>query len=238
MIKDEDLHLGSKNVGVAQGHHINQDITVINLGPLPNYPEAELRSPIADQEVVKGLVRMLADHNSFSHNVHRPLESGLHVTDYIDLRILAQDTKIGTAFAKAVGMLVDPVEIDIIIGLDQIGLAISRSLSNLIGKPCSYFLTSSSKPRMIENEIPKSFGTRVLLVCDVVATGDTVHTAIGRLQRNGFTVPHTVAMVVRWGKDQPASKELSTKFQWILSYPFQNYEMKKCPACQEGKGFY
>ena len=237
MSSDDHARVGDRNTGVALGANINQQITIYNLNTLPNLPPTELRSQIGDKRLVGELVQMLARNNSFCHNVHRPLESGFHVTDYIDLRILAMDGLIANAFGRAVVTLIDPPAFDMLVGLDPIALAVSASASNLTDKPCSYFLSFSTKPRVIENKVPKAFGTRLILLSDVVATTETIRVAVKSLQSRGFSIRGVVAIVVRGGLPSPQLPDLNIEFRWVLAYPFQNHPPNKCPACVEGKVF-
>jgi len=145
------------------------------------------------------------------------LSSGKESPYYIDLRILPSFPDLYRNIMEYMVKLASRIDYDVIAGIETSGIVHAAYLGCLLNKPIAYI---RKKPKghgtrsLVEGLIN---GRRILLIDDVVTTGNTLVKAVKSIRDNGGIIEDAIVIIDRC---EGASKRLAdygVRLQYILS---------------------
>ena len=145
------------------------------------------------------------------------LSSGKESPYYIDLRILPSFPDLYRNIMEYMVKLASWIDYDVIAGIETSGIVHAAYLGCLLNKPIAYI---RKKPKghgtrsLVEGLIN---GRRILLIDDVVTTGNTLVKAVKSIRDNGGIIEDAIVIIDRC---EGASKRLAdygVRLQYILS---------------------
>jgi len=145
------------------------------------------------------------------------LSSGKESPYYIDLRILPSFPDLYRNIMEYMVKLASRIDYDVIAGIETSGIVHAAYLGCLLNKPIAYI---RKKPKghgtrsLVEGLIN---GRRILLIDDVVTTGNTLVKAVKSIRDNGGIIEDAIVIIDRC---EGASKRLTdygVRLQYILS---------------------
>lgn len=184
-------------------------------------------------------------HDGNKKRPHALLTSGLHSGGFFNSGLVAEDPFL---LDYACGDMVQLLEqqgvriskIDRVVGpaMGAITIAhdVTRHIRTISGRPCfsSYTekgLAESENGRMLFRRTSVKPGETVLLVEDVVTTGDSVNaTSKAVADAGGIILPFVLAIVNRSGLFEVGDKKIIA----IIDQPMPSWTSRMCPLCKMG----
>lgn len=172
---------------------------------------------------------------------HFKLHSGLHSDGYIDKDALYAHSKVLWELADAISRdLVTPDTIDVIVGPESGGSKFAMMLGLFLepqdGReiPCAY-PRKSDKDKweyIFERGQGETLrGKRVLIVDDVLTTGDTLLRVKAAIEKCGG-IPQSFLVI--WDRRKDKQAPLSIPFVAFKKVEMSLWEPSECSLCQEG----
>ena len=145
------------------------------------------------------------------------LSSGKESPYYIDLRILPSFPDLYRNIMEYMVKLASRIDYDVIAGIETSGIVHAAYLGCLLNKPIAYI---RKKPKgygtksLVEGLIN---GRRVLLIDDVVTTGNTLIKAIKSIRDNGGIIEDALVIIDRCEGASERLVDYGVRLQYILS---------------------
>jgi len=145
------------------------------------------------------------------------LSSGKESPYYIDLRILPSFPDLYRNIMEYMVKLANRIDYDVIAGIETSGIVHAAYLGCLLNKPIAYI---RKKPKghgtksLVEGLIN---GRRVLLIDDVVTTGNTLIKAIKSIRDNGGIIEDALVIIDRCEGASERLVDYGVRLQYILS---------------------
>jgi orotate phosphoribosyltransferase len=195
---------------------------------------------LADAEVREKIhLEILRRTGAYRANDHFLLPSGHHAPEYIDKALVTTEP----SFTEGLGAVVAkhfaqwPVDVVLSTGLGALILAhcVARALP---GRPLLVYATkgvggTSGPPRRVR--LPDEFdrfvvrATKVLIVEDLITTGETLKLLIDLVERKGGSV---IGIACLWQRNSKV--DLPKPVFSLVKRDFLTYDPKSCPLCRQG----
>lgn len=182
--------------------------------------------------------RRLQDLGAVVRNGHFVYSGDRHGSDYIDKSIFLAHPYATADFAGMLAKQFAGVEVDTVIGPVTGGAVLaswvathlcyaSTGLVNCVfaDKESGGFVVKRSFGRFVRNK-------RVLVVDDVLHTGDTVRKVVAAVRRAGGTVVGVGAISNRG--DESAQSLDVPRLEFLTAHTFDTYAASDCPLCRNG----
>jgi orotate phosphoribosyltransferase len=195
---------------------------------------------LADAEVREKIhLEILRRTGAYRANDHFLLPSGHHAPEYIDKALVTTEP----SFTEGLGAVVAkhfsewPVDVVLSTGLGALILAhcVARALP---GRPLLVYATKgvvgAGEPQR-RVRLPDEFdrfvarGTKVLIVEDLITTGETLKLLIELVERKGGAV---IGIACLWQRNSKV--ELPKPVFSLVKRDFLTYDPKSCPLCRQG----
>ena len=160
---------------------------------------------------------------------HFELSSGLHSPRYLQCAKVLQHPTYAFKLCQKLTKSLNVKEIDVVIGAATGGIIISFLMSYFLGKR-SIFAERREEKLLLRRGLEVKKGEKVLVMEDVITTGQTVLEMIELVKQKGGEVAGIGAIVNR-------SKDLKTiagfKVASLLEMDVPTYKKKDCPLCEK-----
>jgi len=209
--------------------------------PPPSRPTREPKIAATDAEVREKIhLEILRRTGAYRGNDHFLLPSGHHAPEYIDKALVTTEP----SFTEGLGAVISkqfaawPTDVVLSTGLGALILAhcVARALP---GRPLLVYATkgvgaAAGAPRRVR--LPEEFerfitrGTKVLIVEDLITTGETLKLLIELVERKAGTVTGIGCL---WQRNSKV--DLGRPVFSLVKRDFLTYDPKSCPLCREGQ---
>lgn len=163
---------------------------------------------------------------------HFLLSSGLHSGDYLQCALyLAEPRRAARAGEFLAAALADPLpEIDLVVSPAMGGLIIGHETARALGLP--FLFTERADGEMVlRRGFAVAPGQRIVIVEDVVTTGESTREVIAILEAAGAEVVGLASMVNRSGIANPFDPK---PYRALLEASFPTWSADACPLCADG----
>lgn len=172
------------------------------------------------------MVGLLQEHDAIL-NGHFQLPSGFHSQSYVQTAVLMQYPHIAHKVASALAGKF-PGRLDVVLAPTSRTSVIAQEVARV--KQCRAIYADKTPGGLI---LKRNFviepDDRVLVIDDVITTGNMTGRAVVLAQRYGAKVVGVAAIVDRSTGNLP----LNVPVRALLSYPLQVYPPHKCPLCAD-----
>ena len=203
----------------------------------PATSRGEAPSSLADAEVREKIhLEILRRTGAYRGNDHFLLPSGHHAPEYIDKALVTTEPSftegLGAVIAKQFAAW--PADVVLSTGLGALILAhcVARALP---GRPLLVHATKGVDGPHRRVRLPEEFdrfimrGTKVLIVEDLVTTGETLKLLIRLVEEKGGTIAGIACLWQRKTKVDIPKPIFS-----LVKRDFPTYDPKECPLCRQG----
>ncbi|MBI4468616.1 MAG: orotate phosphoribosyltransferase [Acidobacteria bacterium] len=159
---------------------------------------------------------------------HFVLSSGLHSERYLQCALVLQYPETAARLGNRLAALIDAGHVDVVVGPALGGVIIAHELARALGTR-SVFAERKAGMMSLRRGFGISAGARVLLVEDVVTTGESLREVAAIVSRLGGEVASVAALVDRRGGN-PWPLELPLISLLRLEIP--TYDPSDCPLCR------
>ncbi len=194
-------------------------------------------SRLADAEVREKIhLEILRRTGAYRANDHFLLPSGHHTPEYIDKALVTTEPSftegLGAVIAKHFAQW--PADVVLSTGLGALILAhcVARALP---GRPLLVYATKGVTGPQRRVRLPEEFerfidrGTKVLIVEDLVTTGETLKLLVQLVEQKGGSV---VGIACLWQRNSKVT--LPKGVFSLVRRDFPTYDPKDCPLCKQG----
>ncbi|MCX5782860.1 MAG: orotate phosphoribosyltransferase [Elusimicrobia bacterium] len=173
------------------------------------------------------VVGVLQEHGAILSG-HFQLPSGFHSQSYVQTSLVMQYPNIANKIAKAMSAKF-PQIVDVILAPNIGSVVIGQEIAR-VKKARSIFAEKSGGSMILKHNFKLKEGEKVLLVDDVITTGNLTAEAVSLAMRYGAKVVGVVAIVDRSTGQLP----LTVPVRSLINYPLLVYPPDKCPLCAQG----
>ena len=173
------------------------------------------------------IVGILQEHGAIL-NGHFQLPSGFHSQSYVQTSLVMQYPHIATKVAKAMAGKF-PQAVDVVFAPTAQTHVIAQEVAR-VKKARAIYADRTGGAMTLKRSFRLRPEDRVLVVDDVITTGNLTGSAVALVQRFGAKVVGVVALVDRSTGGLP----LRVPVRALISYPLQVYTPDQCPLCAQG----
>ncbi len=173
------------------------------------------------------IVGILQEHGAIL-NGHFQLPSGFHSQSYVQTSLVMQYPHIANKVAKAMAGKF-PQDIDVVFAPTAQTHVIAQEVAR-VKKARAIYADRTGGAMTLKRSFRLRPEDRVLVVDDVITTGNLTGSAVALVQRFGAKVVGVVALVDRSTGGLP----LRVPVRALISYPLQVYTPDQCPLCAQG----
>jgi orotate phosphoribosyltransferase len=196
--------------------------------PTPSLADAEVREKIH--------LEILRRTGAYRANDHFLLPSGHHAPEYIDKSLVTSEPTFTEGLGAVIAKHFAPWPADVVLstGLGALILAhcVARALPS---RPLLVYATKGVAGPRRRVRLPEAFerlitpGTKVLIVEDLVTTGETLKLLIQLVEEKGGAV---VGIACLW--QRKSKVDLGRPLFSLVRRDFPTYDPKDCPLCRQG----
>jgi orotate phosphoribosyltransferase len=172
------------------------------------------------------IVGILQEHGAIL-NGHFQLPSGFHSQSYVQTSLVMQYPHIANRIAKAMASKF-PQDIDVVFAPTVQTHVVAQEVAR-VKKARAIYADKTGGVMTLKRSFHMRQDERVLVVDDVITTGNLTASAVALAQRFGAKVVGVVAVVDRSTEGLP----LRVPVRALISYPLQVYTPEKCPLCAQ-----
>jgi len=173
------------------------------------------------------IVGLLQEHGAIL-NGHFQLPSGFHSQSYVQPSLVMQYPHIANRIAKAMAAKFYQ-DVDVVMAPSVGSMVIGQEVAR-VKKARSIFAEKVGGIMMLKRSFNLREGEKVLVIDDVITTGNMIASAVSMVQRFGARVVGVVAVVDR----STGALPVHVPVRALVSYPLQVYPPDKCPLCSQG----
>jgi orotate phosphoribosyltransferase len=200
-------------------------------------PRVEPMSTLADAEVREKIhLEILRRTGAYRANDHFLLPSGHHAPEYIDKSLVTSEPTFTEGLGAVIAKHFAPWPADIVLstGLGALILApcVARALPS---RPLLVYATKGVAGPQRRVRLPEEFerlitrGTKVLIVEDLVTTGETLKLLIQLVEEKGGAI---VGIACLW--QRKSKVDLPRPLFSLVRRDFPTYDPRDCPLCRQG----
>jgi orotate phosphoribosyltransferase len=163
---------------------------------------------------------------------HFRLLSGLHSEHFLAFSEIAKDNKALVDLATLLTPTIAPWQPTAVLAPSTAGVSLGSALAGLLGVEMHLaYLDSSGRPQGLVGD-PGVAGGRVLLVNDVVTTGQGIDALARTVRERGADVAGAAWFASRSGVD--VAKRIDAPVAYTLSLELKAVPADECAACSQG----
>jgi orotate phosphoribosyltransferase len=194
----------------------------------------------ADAEVREKIhLEILRRTGAYRGNEHFLLPSGHHAPEYIDKALVTTEPSFTEGLGAVIAKHFAPWPADVVLSTGLGALILSHCVARALpGRPLLVYATkgvgSATEPQR-RVRLPDGFdrfitrGTKVLIVEDLITTGETLKLLIGLVERTGGSV---VGIACLWQRNSKV--DLPQPVFSLVKRDFPTYDPKSCQLCRQG----
>jgi orotate phosphoribosyltransferase len=206
----------------------------------PAAPPRSRPSPPANAEVREKIhLEILRRTGAYRGNDHFLLPSGHHAPEYIDKALVTTEPSFTEGLGAVIAKHFAPWPADVVLSTGLGALILAHCVARALpGRPLLVYATKgvgglAGPQRRVR--LPDEFdrfvrrGTKVLIVEDLITTGETLKLLIDLVEAKGGSV---VGIACLWQRNSKV--HLPQAVFSLVSRDFPTYDPKDCPLCQQG----
>lgn len=191
----------------------------------------------ADAEVREKIhLEILRRTGAYRGNDHFLLPSGHHAPEYIDKALVTTEPSFTEGLGAVIAKHFAPWPTDVVLSTGLGALILSHCVARALpGRPLLVYATKGVTGPQRRVRLPDEFdrfiarGTKVLIVEDLITTGETLKLLIDLVERTGGSV---IGIACLWQRNSKA--ELPGPVFSLVKRDFPTYDPKSCPLCRQG----
>jgi orotate phosphoribosyltransferase len=160
---------------------------------------------------------------------HFRLSSGLHSPNYVQCALLLEAPRNAKALGEALASKVKPMRPQRIVSPALGGLVIGFTVAEALDKPM-IFTERKDGQMTLRRGFKVREGDRVVIVEDVVTTGQSTREAAEVVKKHGGIVYGFASILNRSGKKNP----FDASYESLLELNLETYQPEECPLCRAG----
>jgi orotate phosphoribosyltransferase len=202
------------------------------MSPAPSKDPAAVETEVREKIHLEILKRTGAYHS----NDHVLLPSGQHTSEYIEKTLVTTEPSFTEGLGAVIAKHFAPWPADIVLstGLGALILAhcVARALPS---RPLLVYATKGVAGPQRRVRLPEEFerlitrGTKVLIVEDLVTTGETLKLLIQLVEEKGGAI---VGIACLW--QRKSKVDLPRPLFSLVRRDFPTYDPRDCPLCRQG----
>lgn len=167
---------------------------------------------------------------------HFLLPSGHHAPEYIDKALVTTDPTFTEGLGAVIAKHFAPWPVDVVLSTGLGALLIAHCVARALpSRPILVYATKGLTGPQRRVTLPPEFqrfiarGTKVLIVEDLITTGETIKLLIRIVEQRGGTV---VGVGCLWQRNSKV--RLPTDVFGLVTRDFPTYDPARCPLCAQG----
>ena len=207
----------------------------------PVAPPDEPRTPVlADAEVREKIhLEILRRTGAYRANDHFLLPSGHHAPEFIDKALVTTEPSFTEGLGAVIAKQFAPWPVDVVLSTGLGALILAHCVARALpGRPLLVYATKgvggvTGPQRRVR--LPDEFerfigrGAKVLIVEDLITTGETLKLLIELVERKGGSV---IGIACLWQRNSKV--ELGKSVFSLVRRDFPTYDPQTCPLCRQG----
>jgi orotate phosphoribosyltransferase len=204
----------------------------------PVAPPPEARAAVrTDAEVREKIhLEILRRTGAYRANDHFLLPSGHHAPEYIDKALVTTEPSFTEGLGAVIAKHFAPWPADVVLSTGLGALILAHCVARALpGRPSLVYATKGVTGPQRRVRLPDEFqrfigrGTKVLIVEDLITTGETLKLLIDLIERKGGAV---VGIGCLWQRNSKVT--LARPVFSLVTRDFPTYEAEACPLCRQG----
>ncbi len=204
-------------------------------------PAAPTREPTgarpADAEVREKIhLEILRRTGAYRANDHFLLPSGHHAPEFIDKALVTTEPSFTEGLGAVIAKQFAPWPVDVVLSTGLGALILAHCVARALpGRPLLVYATKGVTGPQRHVRLPDEFervigrGTKVLIVEDLITTGETLKLLIDLVERKGGSV---IGIACLWQRN--STVELGQPVFSLVRRDFPTYDPESCPLCRRG----
>ncbi|MBI2527629.1 MAG: hypothetical protein HYV93_16805 [Candidatus Rokubacteria bacterium] len=201
-------------------------------------PQARKEAALMDAEVREKIhLEILKRTGAYHANDHILLPSGHHTTEYIEKTLVTTEPAFTEGLGAVIAKHFAPWPLDVVLSTGPGALILSHCVARAHpSRPTVMYGTKGVSAGKRRVTLPAEFhrlvrpGTKVLIVEDLVSSGQTVRLLTQLVEERGAQV---VGIGALWRRTRRAEVDGKPIFS-LVSRDFPTYAPETCPLCKKG----
>lgn len=207
--------------------------------PAPPTPDArEVPGPPVDAEVREKLhLEILRRTGAYRADDHFLLPSGHHAPEFIDKAVVTSEPSFTEGLGAVIAKHFAPWPADVVLSTGVGALILAHCVARALpSRPALVYASKGVAGPYRRVTLPDEFqrfitrGTKVLIVEDLITTGETLKLLIELVTAQGGSV---IGIGCLWQRNSKA--DLPTDVFSLVTRDFPTYDPKTCPLCRKGR---
>jgi orotate phosphoribosyltransferase len=193
----------------------------------------------ADAEVREKIhLEILRRTGAYRANDHFLLPSGHHAPEYIDKALVTTEPSFTEGLGAVIAKHFAAWPVDVVLSTGRGALILAHCVARVLpGRPLLVYATKGVAGPQRRVRLPEEFqrfitrGTKVLIVEDLITTGETLKLLVQLVERQGGAV---IGIGCLWQRNTKV--ELPKPVVSLVRRDFPTYDARDCPLCRQGVG--
>ena len=191
----------------------------------------------ADAEVREKIhLEILRRTGAYRANDHFLLPSGHHAPEFIDKALVTTEPSFTEGLGAFIAKQFAPWPVDLVLSTGLGALILAHCVARALpGRPLLVYATKGVTGPQRHVRLPDEFervigrGTKVLIVEDLITTGETLKLLIDLVERKGGSV---IGIACLWQRNSKV--DLGQSVFSLVRRDFPTYDPESCPLCRRG----
>ena len=200
-------------------------------------PAAPTGATPADAEVREKIhLEILRRTGAYRANDHFLLPSGHHAPEFIDKALVTTEPSFTEGLGAVIAKQFAPWPVDLVLSTGLGALILAHCVARALpGRPLLVYATKGVTGPQRHVRLPDEFerviarGTKVLIVEDLITTGETLKLLIDLVERKGGSV---IGIACLWQRNSKV--DLGQSVFSLVRRDFPTYDPESCPLCRRG----
>ena len=200
-------------------------------------PAAPTGTTPADAEVREKIhLEILRRTGAYRANDHFLLPSGHHAPEFIDKALVTTEPSFTEGLGAVIAKQFAPWPVDLVLSTGLGALILAHCVARALpGRPLLVYATKGVTGPQRHVRLPDEFervigrGTKVLIVEDLITTGETLKLLIDLVERKGGSV---IGIACLWQRNSKV--DLGQSVFSLVRRDFPTYDPESCPLCRRG----